>query len=469
MADSRRQIRACDRCHTAKERCARVDDSLDCERCRRLGHECENKRLLIKAGRKRRAVHVNFVKKYATARESKTLQQGDKPDQTRLLAIPRSMSAFGGLPQLDQQSLVTILDKQTFLDRFVLGPSFHDCHFQSIASRLHASMSLLKDAFLACAVIENASQIPSLNRSNDYHQYCYRKAASGLDVFRSYQISSLQDTSLYLTLALAVLTFNLHVVGGSAYQVCRFTLPSLKLLHDSGKGLDLDDLAFTICFLHTEATGCLLRNEVPTFRFRSYSQPEDFIDRYLGISTPLLSYSYDLCVLNDKLYRRDSTGNTNLMIQLYSLESTISAWRPEYAKDFLTRFSQAEVAHMLAQAQVLRTCLLLVIHRLQYPYSTNTSRAMVLSSIIFEQFDVIYTLTSKAINSMEFAFLVASFEIEDPVQRKEIEKKVDQFKNLTTSYRTRLKSIMHKIWLAVEENHSLYWFDAVEHLLPLLD
>ncbi|OQV00360.1 Fungal specific transcription factor domain-containing protein [Cladophialophora immunda] len=326
-------------------------------------------------------------------------------------------------------------------------------------------MPLLKDAFLACAGIFADSPVPGTPRLNE--AYYYQQATSGLGTFRSFQITSAGDTSLYLSLALAVLTFNIHVVGGSAFRLCRYTLPALQSLNDCRAEIDHDDFAFLICILHTELEGCLFRNEVPSFRFQI--RPEGFMNRYLGLSAPLLSYGYDLCVLSTKLHQADENGRQSLLVQLQSLEAEISAWRPTYPADFLSRYSQAEVAHMLSQVQIFRQSLLLIAHRLRHPFGTCVDRSEVLSDMILEQFDSISSLVNRTVVSMDFALLVAAFEVRDPAKRKDVLDKVSLFQDLPVTYQTRLKSILCTFWETADEKSGLLWFDLDRYLAPYLD
>ncbi|KIY02947.1 uncharacterized protein Z520_01412 [Fonsecaea multimorphosa CBS 102226] len=433
--------------------------------------------MLNRPGRKPRAQKASLAKAAnwiqdpislsprASPADAPTAHDNETGAQCWSLAMPQDLSVFGGLTPPEQQSLVVILDKDRFFERFVLGPTFQDDHFRAILTRLYTAMPLLKDAFLACAGISVNSPAAGTLRLNE--TYYYHKATSGLDTFRSFQITGAGDVSLYLSLALAVLTFNIHVVGGSAFRVCRYTLPALASLNDGHAEIDPDDFAFLICILHTELVGCLFRHEVPTFRFQI--RPEDLMNRYLGLSVPLLSYGYDLCVLSIKLHQANEEDRQSLLMQLQSLEAKVSAWRPTYPADFLSRYSQGEVAHMLSQVQIFRQSLLLIAHRLQHPFGTCLDRSEALSDMILEQFDSICSLVNRMVVSMDFAFLVAAFEVHHAAKRKKVLDKVDLFRDLPVPYRTRLKSILCTFWQTVDENSGLHWFDLNLYLAPYLD
>ncbi|OAG40256.1 hypothetical protein AYO21_05539 [Fonsecaea monophora] len=389
----------------------------------------------------------------------------EKNVQCRLQAVPRDLSAFHSLTPSEQQSLEVILDKDRFFARFVLGPTFADEHFRAIATRLYAAMPLLKDAFLACAGICADNPAPGATRLNV--TYYYHKATSALSTFRSFQISSPQDRSLYLSLALAVSTFNIFVVGGSAFRLCRYTLPVLESLNGGHAEIDHDDLAFLICILHIELEGCLFRHQVPSFRFRN--RAEGLINRYLGLSAPLLSYGYDICILSTKLCHPAEDSHQSLLMQLQSLEAKISDWRPTYPTDFLSRYSQGEVAHMLSQAHIFRQSLLLIAHRLRHPFGTCMNRSEALSDMILDQFDSISSLVNRTVVSMDFALLVAAFEVRDPAKRQNVLDKVTLFQDLPFTYQVRLKSIMMTFWRTVDEISGLFWFDLNRYLAPHLD
>jgi hypothetical protein len=272
-----------------------------------------------------------------------------------------------------------------------------------------------------------------------------------------------------LSLALAVLTFNIHIIGERAYHICRYTLPALKPLNDACPDLeDEDNFTFLICLQQTEIVGCLFRHEVPSMRPQAWS--ERWVNRYLGVSSPLLAYSYDLCILCSKIHqaRESEIGEIHLITELRSLESTITMWRPTYPDDFLSRYSQAEVAHMLAQVQIFRNALLLVCHRLRHPLGTSMDRAIFLAETILEQFDMVRILAQKTVLSMDFAFVIASFEMDDSMRRKDALSKIGDF-TIAMSWRTRLKGLLQALWQTTDTHTSLYWSDLAGHLVQYLD
>lgn len=227
--------------------------------------------------------------------------------EQRAPALPRAIPVFPELTPVEQRLLAVALDK----DRFLLGPSFHDCHHRAIAVRIHNATPILKDAYIASAGI-CGNDHPDLGPAGlDKNSY-YRRAASAVASLPSLKIRNSYDSSICLALGVAILTFAQYMAGDNASQICRYVLTSIKPVYETQhKQFSSDDLAFLICLLTTETAECLFQNTVPTIRFQPPG--EGFVDRYLGLSSSSLTYLYDICKLSNALFHSDSQNHPTLM------------------------------------------------------------------------------------------------------------------------------------------------------------
>lgn len=375
--------------------------------------------------------------------------------------LTTTLPLFPTLNSYEQHLFGLVILRTRFIDRFLLGPSFREGQQQAIITRLHEALPLLKDAYLSCAAFEIAEE--DMQDSGLSPDACYQKAASAVSTLRSIQIHDSKDASICLSLGLATVTFAILVGKGAAFPISRHTLGLIKPMYESTWTiLDSDSLAFLICLIETEVSGCLLRHKIPTLRFRV---PEyDFVDRYLGLSSPLLAHLYDVCEISEALSHVCGSHTPHLIEILADIEHRVDSWHPSPPLDFLTNYTQFEIVHILAQAEIFRYTIQLIIYRLRCPFGSDMDKATSLSNAIMRSFDQVYIITKKNIRCMAFSYMVASFEVFDPDDRCAALKKVGETVGFSSSAKERTKQLLHSFWRVVDTHAGLYWYNLGDHL-----
>ncbi|CZR52296.1 uncharacterized protein PAC_02173 [Phialocephala subalpina] len=469
--DSKR--RACDRCYTGKERCIWNYGTDACDRCRRLQHLCSTARPLMKVGRRPHQgpphTSLHRSRQHTGLSSSAQTSYSTSPPSVRshnahlasTSAPEQTLSLFPTLDSNDKLLFELLIVRTRFIDRFLLGPSFTKVQQQAIITRLHEALPLLKDAYLSCAAFEIAED--SIQSAGLTADACYEKAASAVSTLRAIEIRDAKDVSICLSLGLATVTFAILVGRGAAFSISRHTLGLIKPAYVSTSMImDLDSLAFLICLIETETIECLLRHKSPTLRFKMPNF--DFVDRYLGLSSPLLMHIYDICELTEALSLAGGIQVSQIMEKLSDIERKVDDWQPSPPSDFMTTYTQTEIVHILAQAEILRSTVLLIIHRLRSPFGADIEKAISLSKAIVRSFDQVYIITNKHIRCMAFSFMVAAFEVSDPNDRLRALNKMNDTVGFSSSAKERTKQLLTSFWRAVDTHAGLYWYNLGDHL-----
>jgi hypothetical protein len=97
-----------------------------------------------------------------------------------------------------------------------------------------------------------------------------------------------------------------------------------KPILESGIHLEDHDLSSLSALMFFEITECLFRGNIPTLRWEPrHEEREPSIDRYLGLSLPLLPYMYDLCGYSKSLAQGDNPNTPSVMEALDHMEHEV--------------------------------------------------------------------------------------------------------------------------------------------------
>lgn len=453
--------RACDRCHTVKEKCRRIYGQETCERCHRLQSPCRSLRPIATAGRKPRHQCAKVVVRATTLApcdDNSPRPSSPKGSNTPpATAIRTSLSMFTDLDERELQLLNAIPQGQTRIDQFLIGPSFRVCHQQTVFRHLCTAT----DALIASSALIACEQ--GMQQNQQDRLIGHRRAASAVSTLRSLRHFGSGDLSFVLMLAYSATTVALYI-SGSAFAICRHSLHLIKPLYESSMELEPESLAFLICLIYSETAECLIRCEIPTVRFRA-QHPERLVDRSLGIASPMLPHLYDICNISENLRNDASADGNEILKALDTTEMAVDKWKPTLPENFMARFSQAEAISMLAQANVYRWSILLISHRLRYPYGTRTSKGAAISDAILDELDLTIRLTNRSVPCVDLAFLVACFELTDPRKRQIALEKTDVVVDFGKQLPKKIKTLLMTFWAVRDTKAHFHWFD-VSSLLP---
>ncbi|KAF1837911.1 hypothetical protein BDW02DRAFT_84384 [Decorospora gaudefroyi] len=447
--------RACDRCHAVKEKCRWMPDQNACERCHRLQSRCQSLRPVATAGRKPRYQRGESAIRRPT-HALPIVPRADVPSP------PRTLSLLPGLGEREMQLLRNTFQGQPRINQFLIGPTFSIGHHKTFARHLYRATPYIQDGVLAMSAIlacEHEDQ-PILEDRTIGH----KRAASAVSTLRSMSTFGSGDLSTVLLLAISAVTFALHA-NGNALAICRHSLHVIKPLYESSMELDAECLAFLICLIHTETVECLLRCEIPTLRFK-VQIPEGFVDRYMGIASPMLPYLHDVCCLSYAMCHSDRVGWTELMRAMDAIESAVEQWTPSLPEGCATRFLEEEVISIYGQARVYRWSVLLLIHRLRHPYGTETAKGAAISEAILRELDLIVRRTKRSVPCVTIAFTFACFELNDSAKRQMALDSTTILIEFSKQIQINIKKQLAAFWSVKDTRDQLHWCDMISWLPP---
>lgn len=466
--------RACDRCHAVKEKCRRIPGQSACERCHRLQNTCQSLRPVGTAGRKphhhrnngsANSPHVRRARSESSAvalAPAPIVTEATTPTspESDIVSIPRSPSPFDTLSDREMFIVKCISQGRPRIDQFLVAPSFRVNHHKTFARHLHNAPPWIHDALIATAALLACEY----DRDPAYEDMTigHRRAASAISTLRSIKSIDLGDLSAILLLAVSAVTFSLHI-SGSSLAICRHALITTKPTYESIPKLDSECLAFFICLILSETEECFVRGEVPTIRFRP-ELAEGSVDRYVGIASPMLPYLHDICKIGFMLRQKERPSDAEIMRSLGAIESATHEWIPTLPEGCAARFLKEEMVSLLSQANTYRCCVLLLVHRLRYPYGTELATGTALSDAILKELRSVHRHTKRSVSNVIIPFMAACFELTDPNDRQTALGEVDIFIEFSKKLRIRIKDQFSAFWTIKDIQGQVHWCDVVTWL-----
>ncbi|KAK3945897.1 hypothetical protein QBC46DRAFT_62466 [Diplogelasinospora grovesii] len=446
---------ACDRCYELKERCERATTSGHCVRCDRLGLTCSTVRPVRPAGRR-----PHHKKHPATG---KTWNKSRKPEQCQL-GID---SWLGNIPDLqpeEKELLMFLLSQPRSLDYYVVCPSFQAEQQQSLTIQLPAALSILKDAYLACAI--SLKQLQSGIAVDANTSISVRHISTAMSTLRSLPVSGSQDAVLCHTLGSALALSIYSTVGVGVPEICRYCLSTTSPFVGTANPGKHDDPWQSFLIL-LETIDCLIHRQKPTQRIQL---PSSAVDHRLGLCLPLLPYYYDLCVISNSLINTTETSIlARLQKQLDHTHAALETWQPSHPDQLVEQFDSAEIVNLLAQAKAYRLGALLVSHRLRYPFGQEDGQADVWSKEVMMELDLAQRVTKRSMRFVTLPFMVAAVEIRDASLRIKTLQHVDDYvDHFAPVLQKAMKTFLSRVWRERDVNLTSRWFDSMHKPCPVL-
>ncbi|KAJ5977059.1 hypothetical protein N7501_000401 [Penicillium viridicatum] len=349
------------------------------------------------------------------------------------------------------------------LDKFLIGPSFHESHHRLFVQNLllPAPTSILKDATVACAAVLLGDQYAQYTKPSV--EVGHRRAALALSGLRSLQISKEQDLITALVLGVSMVTFAMHVDDGQPFLISHYTLALVKPVYHTLLTMDPGIMDMLMCLVNTETFECLIRSEVPTLRIGERDR-WDVVDRYIGISSSLFGPLYDLCEASHLMRLAGGRMEIEVVERLDAIQDSLERWKPSPPPDFIERFTQSEVVGMLAQAKVLRFMALLIAHRLRHPYGQRDMEALQLSSAITAEIDMALQSTGRSIPRTTLPYTVACFEITGTEARAAVVAKIPEVVTFSRQAQLQVGRSLSSVRNARDGGDQFYWFDLGNYI-----
>ncbi|KAF2720955.1 hypothetical protein K431DRAFT_247944 [Polychaeton citri CBS 116435] len=454
---NRQKRRACDRCYELKERCARVPSTGACRRCVRLDQICSTIRPIRPPGRRP--------------------HRGDAPLTEDLecqpeisVSSPYNVSSWlADTPELsssEKDLLMRLLSQPQILKQYVVSSSFQDAEQRSLAEPLPSALPTLKDAYLAYASILKPVHPTCAIRADT--SAGLRHASSAIMTLRTFSVINLQDATLCLTLGTALALFVYSAVGVGVSDICSHCLITTQPFIDT-EVLDSKAQHHVTLLVLLETMESIVRRQKPTLKIQTRSCER--VDRFLGLSFPLLSCYYDLCAISYSLVGvTNEVTRRKLHQQLDRVQVSIDAWQPDQPDNFINELTSAEVVHLLAQAKVYRLGALLMAHRLRFMFGQEDSQADIWSREIMVELELARQTTKQSTHFVTLPFIIAAVEVRDPALRikvfQDVNEYVDQF---TPIVQKATRTFLGRVWGERDARTTCSWLDSIHKPCVLID
>jgi len=475
---------SCDRCYLVKERCSWLQDCTQCARCLRLHHTCEIRRTVGKPGRRpRTAVQRASQRLILPGKDEAPSKFTVIPEKDCTIAPSESgslgvLGANGGDPSwppplskvfdaTESVLIETIFRDDTFFQHYLLGPSFCDIQKTAVISRVAACTPLLQDGLFAGLGFFSRDHRRLMDLTWIPIEFWIKRAARAVSALRSIEVSDRKDVSVLLLLGATILTFAPYLAGSNILSICRYVLtlakPTLPSLLE-----DADDSSFLRCAIYTECVCCLFQGKLPTIRYTINSR-ECCVDRYLGVSVPLLPIFYDICKVIMDI--RSHPGKSPTLVdvrELQLIEIELDRWRHSASLEALNHFTPTETLHIFQQAHVLRLAALLIIHRLLFAYGDPSNRnGPVISRSILSQLATTTKITRRSIICCEFAFMIACFELQDEIEQQMTLSEMRNIIGYEVDDQQGIQSLISSVWKVKKNRARFFWSDFPDVIPPI--
>lgn len=455
-----------------KEKCRRATAETSCERCDRLGQVCRTTRHAAKTGRKRRAsTELSYTLptsvKPKIAPNNTPIFGADHLDTTLSSYSARLANKsviFADLDEPERYFLNIMKDITTPspLAKYLVGSTFYESHHSSFVRNLTQPSPILRNATVACAAALLGDQ------SNEYVkkglEIGQRRAALAVSSLRSLKIENEQDLVTAIVLGVALLTFAMHVADGQPFLISQYTLSLIKMRCPDLSRLDPSLMDFLMCLICAETFECVLLSRVPTLKVNTHDRG-CCVDRYLGISSPMLSHYYDICQAGNSLRKLGMADDPGLLKRLNEIQLAVEEWQPLQPPEFVERFTHIEVVVMIAQAKILRLAALLIIHRLRHPFGKQDTNALLLSNAIIAELEMVLHPSHHSIPCTSLAYLAACFEVVDKEARESVLERSYQIVTFSKQAQIRFKATLSSMWKARDSGKPFYWFELHNSVL----
>lgn len=407
----------------------------------------------------RRVHHENDLVSRLTSSKRRRLQHYQPAIDACLNILPDQQ------PE-EKELLQFLLGQAGNLDHYVVCSSFQAEQQHSLAAQLLAALPLLKDAYLAYAITLKQLQSGTLTDTDANISIGYISKA--MRTLRSLPALSSEDIVLCHTLG-SILAFSIYsTIGVGVPDICRYCLGTTSsFVRITISSAEKDPWQNLLVLLET--MDCLVYRQKPTLRIQIPAS--GVVDRHLGLSSPLLPYYYDLCVISNSLLNTtDVSILARLQKQIDDIQSIVEPWQPSILDQLVERFDSAEIVHLLAQAKVYRLGALLVGHRLRYPFGQEDSQAEIWSKEAIMELEMAHRVTKRSIRFVTLPFIIAAVEVRDKDLRSKTLQRVDDCVDQYAPFlRKATKTFLSRVWRERDLNLTSCWFDSIHKPCPVLD
>ncbi|KAE8412374.1 hypothetical protein BDV36DRAFT_287934 [Aspergillus pseudocaelatus] len=319
-----------------------------------------------------------------------------------------------------------------------------------IRARIKEAPLLLLDPYVAVSrvLLRSTTNQPACSDGD------WASCAAALQALRNAQITSSEHAGYVLSLGLSLVTFHRLISGISASTICRFTLSLIRPLYYSEQ-LQESDTRELLCLVFLDITESLFRARIPVIQYRV--RDPYLVNHHAGLCGSLLPLLYRVCLLGASIRRGSQLTVSPDCFD--NLREEIIAWAPSVSVATIERFSEEEMLLLRTQANLHRNAILLILHRLRFPFGERDDEAELLSRTIIREMQHCLAMTKQHPPNISLVLLVAGAEVRDSVGRENI---ISLLQSINGSsfypFVANLRLFLSRVWTCRDEGTTRYLF-----------
>ncbi|KPI39923.1 uncharacterized protein AB675_11308 [Cyphellophora attinorum] len=347
-------------------------------------------------------------------------------------------------------------DLRNFLalyDLYVIGPTFAPSFRSAFQRAFFSGPDLVRDTYPAVqAVMRVARQLAPKPQLGDG----VVRSASAMETLRTTIVKDAGEAFSIVALGQCLAAFDLMTSASGVDLILQYSLSSALPFYDNlSTDPYTDPVLITSIFWNTILS--LIKGKMPVIRYQAHKPC--VVDRIAGICTPLLPILHDLCRANVKA--RSGTLHDEGKARLKAIEYELTRWTPPCIQ-LESSYTADEAVIMKGQAVLYRSAALLVLHRIDHPFSQHDGVARALADTILVDFKSHSQLLNNdgSLQHVSFPLLMAALELEDfPHSLWETQGLL----NATQACKEQLHAFIAYIWTERRSGSARFLSDIVEN------
>lgn len=434
--------RSCDLCFKLREKCTWSNNPKECDRCRRIPRTCSSQRPHQPIGRKPR-----YLIKSLSVLASKL-----PPALHPFSHVFRNLDTF-------EEAVVTRFTEPGFFNELMTVPRVGRAMHQQAMYALLRSWDETRDgcfSMFGAFATAKSIELPGYDYEENLH-----RGTRALKTFRTMPCPTThQDVMPWLWLGISVLIYAHCGLGYSGNTVRRYILYHLCQLGEQGR--EYASHPSIVSLIALDIHECLLHRRMPVMNFPLSDDVGD--DTFLGLCAPLVRFSYQLASLSYN-WGEGRVGESVLK----ELEASVEAWQPAFAPKWSQDLSILEATHVLSQARVHKTMMLLFAHRLRHPFGQEDATAQRMAHSIFSELDLATAATGEPPMWVMTPFLMAAMEATDTDERNNnVIRNLPMYGDkVSPKSRQLAQDFLEALWAYRDQKSEFRWIDNMVRLPPL--
>ncbi|EME86456.1 uncharacterized protein MYCFIDRAFT_162063 [Pseudocercospora fijiensis CIRAD86] len=227
-------------------------------------------------------------------------------------------------------------------------------------------------------------------------------------------------------------------------------------------GLETRTHPVVLITLSLDAVDSLLKRELPITRY-PHDSADVLQDEVLGLCAQLIDFIGDICKVSHAMA---TDGELEEHFEaLDQIEANVQSCKPQLTSGMTQTMTALEMAHAYAQVRSHRDTLMLLIHRLRYPFGVKDETGKMIGQNIMTDLAMATSISGAPPIWVTLPFLVACIEMTDAQERRTALDTVDLYiDGLHPAARSSARDWLKAVWSKRDNGPGFKWLDVIDQL-----